>query len=351
MTEDEIRKIKDLKPDLLLLAGGTDGGDKRTILENAARIAESELSAPVVVAGNKAAAPQAEAILKDKVSRVVVTGNVMPDINVLAVEPARRAIRELYLQEITKAKGWEHVQKQVGLAMPTPLAVMKAGELCGKVRGEEIMIVDVGGATTDIHSFADGAPKRSGCILKGLPEPFIKRTVEGDLGMRVSLRSLLEVISAKGLPAEIPFAASDGEMAAFIDRVSSDRGSLARNEREKHFDRAFAVACIREALRRHAGTVTEAYTPEGKLWVQSGKDLTEVEMLIATGGALVFADDPGSLLKAGLRPDDPLSLTPRRPRLALDHQYTLYAVGLLADLYPEAAEMLLKETLLSLGEV
>jgi uncharacterized protein (TIGR01319 family) len=351
LTEDEIRKIKDLKPDLLLLAGGTDGGDKRTILENAARIAESELSAPVVVAGNKAAAPQAEAILKDKVSRVVVTGNVMPDINVLAVEPARRAIRELYLQEITKAKGWEHVQKQVGLAMPTPLAVMKAGELCGKVRGEEIMIVDVGGATTDIHSFADGAPKRSGCILKGLPEPFIKRTVEGDLGMRVSLRSLLEVISAKGLPAEIPFAASDGEMAAFIDRVSSDRGSLARNEREKHFDRAFAVACIREALRRHAGTVTEAYTPEGKLWVQSGKDLTEVEMLIATGGALVFADDPGSLLKAGLRPDDPLSLTPRRPRLALDHQYTLYAVGLLADLYPEAAEMLLKETLLSLGEV
>ena len=110
LTGDELEEIKDLEPDLLLLAGGTDGGDSKTILENAARIAESDLFVPVVVAGNKVAAPQVEALLRNTVSRVVVTRNVMPDINVLSVEPARRAIRELYLEEITKAKGLEQIQ-------------------------------------------------------------------------------------------------------------------------------------------------------------------------------------------------------------------------------------------------
>jgi len=103
---------------------------------------------------------------------VVVTKNVMPEINVLQVEPARQAIRELYLQEITKAKGLDVIQEEVGLAMPTPLAVMKAGELFNKVTGKEVVIVDVGGATTDVHSFCEGKPRGSGVVLKGLPEPF-----------------------------------------------------------------------------------------------------------------------------------------------------------------------------------
>lgn len=352
LTEYELEEIKDLEPDLLLLAGGTDGGDRKTILENAAMIAESDLSIPVVVAGNKVAAPQVMTLLKNKVSCVVVTGNVMPDIGVLSVEPARQAIRKLYLEEITRAKGLEQIQEEVGLAMPTPLAVMKAGELLNKVKGEDIVIVDVGGATTDVHSFSDGRPKKGGCLLKGLPEPYIKRTVEGDLGMRVSLNSLLEVMTEDALLADIPFAVDAGEIRAYAGRVTRDRGALALDEREKCFDRTFAAACIREALRRHAGTLTEAYTPDGRFWVQRGKDLTEVDILVGTGGALVFADDPEILIKAGLRLDGldgPLTLTPRQPQLMLDHEYAIYAVGLLADSYPEVAEALIQETLVPLG--
>ena len=349
LTADELEEIKDIDPDLLLLAGGIDGGNSKVILENAALIAASGLTVPVVVAGNKVVAPQVKALLENRVSRVVVTGNVMPDINVLSVEPARQAIRELYLEEITKAKGLEKIQEQVGLAMPTPLAVMKAGEFLQKTSQKEIVIVDVGGATTDVHSFSDGRPKRSGCLLKGLPEPFCKRTVEGDLGMRVSLNSLLEVVAEEDLLADMPFAVDIDELRAFVSRVTSDRGALALDQREKQFDQMLASSCVREALRRHAGTLTEAYSAEGRFWIQRGKDLTKIDSLVATGGALVYADDPESLLVDGLRLDDPLSLTPRQPQLILDHEYLLYAIGLLAEGYPEVAEVLIQETLMPLG--
>ncbi len=349
LNEAEIAEIAALKPDLLLLAGGSDGGDEKTILENAARIAAAGLDAPVVVAGNKSAAHETASILKGKVPRVLVAENVMPEVNRLQVEPAREAIRGLYLSEITRAKGLNKVQQQVGLAMPTPLAVMRAGELYWKTSGEDVIIVDLGGATTDVHSFADGRPRRSGCIVKGLPEPVIKRSVEGDLGMRVSLAALLELIPADELLKLLPSPAAAGELDAYAGKAASCRGFLPCSEQECSFDRAFAAAAVREALRRHAGTLTETYTPEGRLWVQRGKDLTETAALLATGGAIVHCEDPGSLLRAGLSLDDPLILAPRSPQLFLDRCYILSAAGLLAEAYPEAAQALLRETLQSLG--
>ncbi len=351
LNQDELAEINSLQPDLLLLAGGTDGGDRKVILENAARIAASGLPVPVVVAGNKSAADEAASILKGKVSRVVVTGNVMPGINRLHVEPCREAIRELYLSEITRARGLDDVQQRVGLVMPTPLAVMKAGELYWKSLTEDVVIVDLGGATTDVHSYGDGRPRGGGRIVKGPPEPLIKRSVEGDLGMRVSLHSLLEIIPSGELVGSLPFTAEAGELVAYAQKAAFSRGFLPQGERERAFDGAFAAAAIREALRRHAGSLTETYTPEGRLWVQRGKDLTGVAAVMATGGALVHSEDPGSLIRAGLSLDDPLLLSPRSPQLFLDRSYILAAVGLLAEAWPEAAQIILQETLLSLGGI
>ncbi len=351
LNEAEIAEISLLKPDLLLLAGGTDGGDRKTILENASRIAAAGLPVPVVVAGNKSAADEAASILQGKVPQVVVAGNVMPEVNRLDVEPAREAIRRLYLSEITKARGLAKVQQQVGLAMPTPLAVMKAGELYWKASGDDLIIVDLGGATTDIHSFADGRPRRSGCIVKGLPEPPVKRSVEGDLGMRVSLPALLELVPAEELVGYLPFAATSGELESYARKVASCRGFLPGDEREHAFDCVFAAAALREALRRHAGSLAETYTPEGRLWVQRGKDLTETAAILATGGALVHSAAPAELLRAALTLNDPLILTPRSPRLFLDRPYILFAAGLLAEAFPETALALLRETLLPLGRV
>ena len=345
----ELAEIGTLKPDLLLLAGGTDGGNREVILENAARIAASGLDLPVVVAGNKSAADEAAAILKGKVPRVEITGNVMPGVDRLNVEPAREAIRGLYLSEITGAKGLERVQQQVGLVMPTPLAVMKAGELYWRATGGDIMIVDLGGATTDVHSFADGRPRGGGRIVKGPPEPPVKRTVEGDLGMRVSLSALLEVIPAGELAENLSFSLEAGALQAYAQKAALSRGFLPGDDRERAIDGAIAAAAIREALRRHAGSLTETYTPQGRLWVQRGKDLTGTAAIIATGGALVHSEDPGALLRAGLAQDDPQVLTPRSPQFFLDRAYILASAGLLGETWPEAALAILKETLQPLG--
>ena len=349
LNEAEIAEIGALEPDLLLLAGGTDGGNREVILENAARIAAAGLALPVVVAGNKSAADGAASLLEGKVPRVVVTGNVMPGIDRLQVEPAREAIRRLYLSEITRARGLEQVQQQVGLVMPTPLAVMKAGELHRKISGVDTMIIDLGGATTDIHSFADGRPRGGGRLVKGPPEPPVKRTVEGDLGMRVSLQALLEAVPPAELIRYLPFTADPGELREYARRAALRRGFLPQGSRECAFDGAIAAAAIREALRRHAGFLSETFTPEGRLWIQQGKDLTATAAVIATGGALVHSREPLALLRAGLDLNDPLVLSPRSPQLYLDRAYILAAAGLLAEVHPGAAAALLEETLDHLG--
>ncbi|AFV12221.1 protein MutL [Thermacetogenium phaeum DSM 12270] len=345
LTRREIEEINALRPDLLLLAGGTDGGERRTLLKNASLIARSGPGVPVVVAGNKEAAPRAASLLEGSVPRVVVTENVLPEINVLNPEPARKAIRELYLDEITKARGLEQIQQEFGLAMPTPLAVMKAGELLQKTLGKDVVLVDVGGATTDVHSFCEGKPLTPGCVYKGPPEPFAKRTVEGDLGVRVSVLSLLEAVGEDAVLSLLPFAVSREELRSYAARINAGRGAIPQDERTAEFDRALATACIREALRRHAGRLREAYTPEGRIWIQEGKDLTGVEVLAGTGGVLVHAADPAALLQEAVRQSDPLVLSPRRPDLFLDGSYLLAAVGLLVDVCPEAAQVLLRETL------
>jgi len=351
LSEAELAEISALRPDLLLLAGGTDGGNREVILENAVSIAASGMELPVVVAGNKSAVDEAAAILKGKVPRVEITDNVMPAVDRLNVEPAREAIRGLYLSEITRAKGLDRVQQQVGLVMPTPLAVMKAGELYWKATGEDAMIIDLGGATTDVHSFADGRPRGGGRIVKGPPEPPVKRTVEGDLGMRVSLSALLEIIPAGELSENLPFALEDGVLPAYAQRAALSRDFLPSDKKERAIDGAIATAAIREALRRHAGSLSETFTPEGRLWVQQGKDLTGTAAIIATGGALVHSKDPGSLLRAGFSRSDPLVLTPRSPQLFLDCAYILASAGLLGEARPEAAHAILKETLQPLGGI
>lgn len=349
LTDQEIQEIKELKPDLLLLAGGTDGGEQKTILENAAIIAEAGLGVPVVYAGNKVAAKEAVEILKNKVPRVVVSRNVMPEVNILDPKPARQAIRQLYLEEITKAKGLDRIQEQVGLAMPTPMAVMRGGELLQSSWNKEVVVVDVGGATTDVHSFCDGKPRTSGVIFRGLEEPFAKRTVEGDLGMRVSIFSLLKSLGEESLAANLPFVPEEGEITAYAMRVHNERGALPRNEREMYLECALAMSCIREALLRHAGSLNETYTPGGRIWLQKGKDLTKVDLMVGTGGVLVRAQNPGDILGGALKDRDPLTLTPVNPELYLDEHYILSAIGLLAEVDSGAAQMLLKEALAPTG--
>ena len=112
--------------------------------------------------------------------------------------PTQEQIRAIFLRRIIQAKGLSRASELIsGIMMPTPSAMMKAMELLANgCEGEdgigELMALDVGGATTDVYSIADGMPQDMSTVYKGLPEPYIKRTVEGDIGMRYSIHGIVD---------------------------------------------------------------------------------------------------------------------------------------------------------------
>ena len=202
MTEDDLEDIREAKPDIFLLVGGTDGGNKDCILHNAKMLATLAPAFPIVVAGNRAASRECERILAG--CEVHVCPNVMPKFGVLNIEPTQNKIREIFLGRIVQAKGLSKVSGLLSdILMPTPSAVLQAMELLSKGCEEErgigdLVGVDVGGATTDVYSMADGMPEQMNTVYKGLPEPFGKRTVEGDIGMRYSVKGILEAAQSMG---------------------------------------------------------------------------------------------------------------------------------------------------------
>ena len=196
LTEDDLEEIALLKPDIFLLVGGTDGGNTECILHNAKALASLKPTFPIVVAGNRTTARECERILAG--CEVYVCPNVMPKFGVLNIEPTQKQIRDIFLNRIIQAKGLSKATALLSdIMMPTPSAVLQAMNLlaqgCEAETGiGELVAVDVGGATTDIYSIADGMPDQMNTVYKGLPEPYAKRTVEGDIGMRYSIQGIVD---------------------------------------------------------------------------------------------------------------------------------------------------------------
>ena len=191
----------------------------------------------------------------------------------------------------------------------------------------ELLVVDVGGATTDVHSVARGTPARSDTIVSGLPEPYEKRTVEGDLGLKHNIETLCELVGGREVPEGF-----DAVVRGFHG------GRLPETDREFACQALLMHLTVETAVARHAGRIEEVYGPSGLTLVQRGKDLTRVGVGVGTGGSLVFGRDPAGAL-AGARYDAtaPFVLTPKEPTYYLDREYSLFAGGLLAQTEPEAA--------------
>lgn len=351
----DLARIAGLRPDLVLLAGGTDGGNEDVILENARRLAGLRATAPVIVAGNRVVADEAARILAAGGKTPVVTENVMPEFGRLHVEPVRDRIRELFVSHIVRAKGLEAARSFVeGILMPTPNAVLNAaGLLADGCPGEpglgELAVLDVGGATTDVHSVAHGPPQDGDAVVKGLPEPYRKRTVEGDLGVRHNIWNVVDAMETEraGPAAEV----SGGTFRAIAERFATDVGITPRTDDEVAVDAALAGAAVRQATRRHAGSVEVFYSPQGPISVVRGKDLRGLGILVGTGGPLVFSPHREAILRQALYdPSEPTSLRPRAPRLHVDSRYSMFAFGLAGELDPKLAVRLLKRYVKPLDE-
>ena len=352
LTASDLERIAQLAPDIILLAGGTDGGNMEVVLHNAAALAASAIDCPIVFAGNRAAADDARRLLAAKT--LACTGNVMPEFNQLDIEPARAAIRQVFIERIVHAKGIDRAAAEFdSVLMPTPAAVLEGARLLADglpgVRGlGALLVVDPGGATTDVHSVAAGEPA-PGVIPQGLPEPRVKRTVEGDLGMRHNAAAIAEAAGLQAIAADAGLAPA--RAAALLAQVGADVGRLPANAEETAFDQALARAAVRLAVRRHCGTIETLYTTTGPVTVQRGKDLSRIDAVIGTGGALVASPDPRAVLRMALADaTEPLALKPRSPRLLLDREYLLYACGLLQSVEPQAALELALEHLVALDQ-
>lgn len=350
LSSKEMQELEGLNPDILLLAGGTDGGNSEVILENAKKLAQIQVRCPIVIAGNKVAADEVNAVLSSAGKITLVTDNVMPEVNVLNVEPAREMIRKVFIERIVAAKGLKKAEEFVeGILMPTPTAVLKASQLLARGTPSEkglgdLVVVDVGGATTDVHSIGLGSPRQAGVVYKGLPEPLAKRTVEGDLGIRYNAECILRICGREQLLNSAPL--EPGRLAPKIESLCRNVAFLPKTEEDLNVDLSLGTCAAQAAMERHAGTIEALWGPQGQYYVQHGKDLTEVKVLIGTGGIFIHHPQADLILRKTLfSPESPFSLRPKSPVIYTDAKYCLYAVGLLAERYLEIALRIAKKYL------
>jgi uncharacterized protein (TIGR01319 family) len=350
INNQEVQSIIDKKIDIILLAGGANGGNSECVIFNAKKIAESSISVPIIFAGNKDAIDEVTAIFERANKNFHICENVMPKLNVLNIESARDKIKDIFVKNIIEAKGIKKIEQEIDqVILPTPNAVLNAAELLSKGYLDEsglgdLMMIDIGGATTDVYSLADGLPKQMNAVMSGLEEPYAKRTVEGDLGMRYSALGILQAMTNQEINH---YSKIDIDMLKETHLRNEDITFIPKTDRDFLIENMLAAKCVDAATSRHVGTIKSVYTPLGMMYHQVGKDLTQTKYYIGTGGVVINSKDPVEILKYGLQTKDkPSELRPIQPKFMLDKDYILSAMGLLSIDHPEIALRIMKKRMI-----
>lgn len=353
LTAEDTAALEALDLEILLFCGGYEHGASDTVLANAEALAGARLSCPVIYAGNTAVAGQVRAQFARQGKECFTVENIIPNVGVLNTRPTEAIIRDVFMKRIVNMKGLGTVQGSIDrVLMPTPAAVLEAGELLSRGTGTRpglgpLMIVDVGGATTDIHSYAEPAAFEGARIL-GAPEPFCKRTVEGDMGMRESSVCLLREIGCEKMAAALGLAPE--ALAASIQKRVDTTSFLADSPTEQRIEEAIVQGAVRVSARRHAGHIEHVHSANCTA-LQLGKNLTGVRTVIGTGGPLINSTAPRAALEGVLADParEPDLLLPRQAEFYLDGDYVLYAAGLLRHLDEDAALAVLHNSLKKLA--
>ncbi len=337
LDEPGLVRLGDARPDVVLLVGGTDGGNAEVLLGCAGALAG--WPGPVVVAGNAEAQDEVAQLLRSGGTPYVLADNVVPQIGVLRPESARRAIREMFLRHVI---GGKHLSAGADFARmvrgATPDVVLGAVELLARGLPDEglpgtgdVVVVDVGGATTDVYSVVDppGEAADDGLSADVVAATPASRTVEGDLGVRWSAVSTVEAAHAAGFVGDDELPA----LRAVAGQRHARPGYLPEDGAAEDVDRRLASCAAGLALRRHAGRARGEHR---------GVDLREVALVVGSGGVLRHAPDPAAVLRAHLAATGGWQV-PERPRVVVDTDYVLAAAGLLAERHPVAALRLLAQ--------
>ncbi|QXM05955.1 GlmL-related ornithine degradation protein [Crassaminicella indica] len=338
LRKSDLKKIKEIKPNLILIAGGVDYGERDTALYNAELIREMDINTPIVYAGNIENRDEIIEIFKDTPSKLYVTENVYPKIDQLNVEPTRKVIQEVFEEHIIHAPGMSRVREMVnGPIIPTPGAVMLAAKLLKEEIGD-LVVIDVGGATTDVHSVTEGSEAVNRILIS--PEPVAKRTVEGDLGVYVNMKNIVQRLGLEGLSKRMKISEEE------VQRLIDHHKPIPTEEIEKRFVEELTKEAVLTAIRRHAGHFRHLYGPGGKKTIAEGKDLTMTQYIIGTGGALTRLPNRIEIMKEIALNNKGDELFPKKgAEILVDNDYIMASLGVLSKRYPEAALLLMKKSL------
>ena len=351
---ERIERIRHLKPDIVLVTGGVDGGSTRHVVEMAETLVAAAprprfgdtLKLPVIYAGNAAAAEEVRQILA-KIAQVVVVDNVRPQLEREVLGPAREAIHEFFLSHVMshspgygKLMSWSPVP-----IMPTPAAVGDIVQSYAQRTAQSVLCVDIGGATTDLFSVF---PNREGTST-------FNRTVSANLGMSYSIANVLVEAGISQIKRWLPFEFTDTELADRLRNKMIRPTSIPQTIEELWIEQAVCREALRLSLAHHRSL---AIGLEGRrergisdIFRQSSEryelvDLMKLDIVIGSGGVLSHAP---SRMQAALMMIDGFGLE-GITQLAVDSIFMMPHLGVFASVHPEAAyEVFENDCLVQLG--
>lgn len=319
------------EPDLVLLVGGTNGGNSEVLLHNAAALAHLARQVPVVVAGNNVVASEAAALLENAGLGVCVADNVLPRIGTYEPSSARLATRASFLKHVIGGKGLSSSPRFAELVRgATPDIVFAGVELLADgsatTRGAgDVMVVDVGGATTDVYSVIHPEGEAQSIRREVVAPAWRLRTVEGDVGMRWSAPG---VVNAAELEQLIT-AQEASELRPFAAKRADDPSNVRFAQDEPVVEARLAELAVLVAVRRHARPTAPAVV---------GRDLRKVRAIVGSGGVLRHAaGDASSAVRPVLSDYSGGWRVPRGASVSIDQQHRLLCAGLLAQDFPDVA--------------
>lgn len=321
MTTAQVATLRASRPDVILLVGGTDGGNSDVLLHNGSRLAKARLGAPVVVAGNDDARAELAAALGSSGRRFLLTDNVLPQIGVINPKGARAAIRQVFLRHVIGGKGLSKGPEFAAMVRAaTPDAMLRGVETLADAIDGDVLVFDIGGATTDVYSVIspegeDAVPRKD-----VVPTLWHARTVEGDLGMRWNARGVVEAATVEHLlsGSDLP------RIRTWATRVEANPSCLPSDAAEVALDLTLARVAALTAVRRHARP-THPGDP--------ARPLARLAHVIGSGGVLRHSSkaNQDNVLRAVTSDFAGGWKVPTKARTAVDSAYLLFAAGLLAD--------------------
>jgi len=348
---EKIRRIRALRPDMILLAGGTDGGTISHIMEIAELIKAAkpvprlgiDYKLPVIFAGNKDARPEVKQLL-EKDFNLSMVENLRPVLEEEVIEPTRRNIHELFMEHVmSHAPGYNKLMKWTDVdIMPTPAGEGMAIQLIANEYKVNVIGVGLGGATTNVYSIFD--------------ERFV-RSVSANLGMSYSICNVLKEAGVENLKRWIPYSIEDKELINLLRNKMIRPTTLPQTLKDLLIEHAVAREAVRLGLQHHKTLATRLRGIKverdlvdifDQTLAASYIEMMKISLIVGTGGLLSHAPRRMQSMLILIDAFQPEGVT----RLFQDSVFMMPHLGVLSTVYPEAAWQIFdKDCLVRLGTV